>query len=280
VILDRYGPVWHVGAAVHSRLDDMRIAQFSDVHLRTGPLAGPPAVALDRALSRLLALEPRPDVLVVTGDLTDNGHPDEYAMLEQLLAKAPMPVHLVTGNHDDPAVLVERFGGTGYLGDTGSTRYVVRYPQLTLIVADSWVEGSPAGRLGPDQLSWLDTALGERPGVPAMVCVHHPPVPVGIPFLDGMRLEDGDALGKVIGNHRNVVRVLAGHVHGAISASFAGTVVSVGPSTLRQAALRMHDEAPPGYVYEPAGFLLHLLDGPNCATHVVQVSHTTAAFAY
>src|SRR6185437_5862225 len=190
----------------------MRIAHLSDLHLARGPLAAPPAAALADALARALALEPRPDCLVITGDLADTGHPDEYAALRDILRKCPVPAHLLPGNHDDPGALVARFGDTPCLGNGVSPSYTVEYPEATLVIASSWVEGSPAGLLGPDQLGWIDRALGARPGVPAFVCLHHPPVPVGIPFLDGMILDDAAALAAVIRKHPHVARVLAGHV--------------------------------------------------------------------
>jgi 3',5'-cyclic-AMP phosphodiesterase len=161
-----------------------------------------------------------------------------------------------------------------------SPSYTAEYPEATLVIASSWVEGSPAGLLGPDQLGWIDRALGARPGVPAFVCLHHPPVPVGIPFLDGMILDDAAALAEVVRGHPHVVRVLAGHVHRDASALFAGTLMTTAPSTFRQAALRMHDAEPPGYVAEPAGFLLHVLDGSTCVTHSVAASHTAAVRAF
>jgi len=258
----------------------MRIAHLSDLHLARGPLAAPPAAALADALARALALEPRPDCLVITGDLADTGHPDEYAALRDILRKCPVPVHLLPGNHDDPGALVARFGDTPFLGNGVSPSYTVEYPEATLVIASSWVQGSPAGLLGPEQLGWIDRALGARPGVPAFVCLHHPPVPVGIPFLDGMILDDAAALAEVVRDHPHVIRVLAGHVHRDASALFAGTLMTTAPSTFRQAALRMHDAEPPGYVAEPAGFLLHVLDGSTCVTHSVAASHTAAVRAF
>jgi Icc protein len=258
----------------------MRIAHLSDTHLVTGPLAAQPAAGLAQALGRLLAIRPRPDCVVITGDLADTGHPDEYVALHAILRRCPIPVHLTTGNHDDPAALVAEFGGTRFLGGGASTSYAVEYPAATIVVADSWLDGRPAGQLGPEQLAWIDETLDARPELPALVCLHHPPVPVGIRFLDGMRLNDGPELGDVISRHPHVVRVLAGHVHRAISAPFAGSLVTVAPSTYRQSNLRMHDAEPPGYLAEPTGFLLHLLDGADCVTHSVAVSHASAVLAF
>jgi 3',5'-cyclic AMP phosphodiesterase CpdA len=258
----------------------MRIAHLSDIHLTTGPLAAGPAEGLAGAIGRLLRIEPLPDCVVVTGDLTDNGRPDEYAALHTILGRCPVPVHLATGNRDNPTNLVAQFGGTRFLGGGKTTSYVVEYPDATVIVADSHVLGSAAGRLGVDQLDWLDRVLAGRAGVPTFVCLHHPPVPVGIPYLDGIRLADGARLAEVVARHPHVVRILAGHARRTISAPFAGSIVTVAPSTYRQTALHLHDATPPGYLAEPTGFLLHLLDGQTCVTHSVAVSHASAVYAF
>ncbi|MEV6813458.1 phosphodiesterase [Micromonospora sp. NPDC051296] len=235
----------------------MFIAHLSDPHIRTGPLAGEPAANLHHVLARILVLQPRPDCVVITGDLCEYGHPGAYPDLRTLTEGFPIPIHLAAGNHDDPEALLTTFGGSPFLGGTAATRYRVDYPAASIIVLDSRRSGSPAGLLGDEQLAWLDGTLARRADVPAFVCLHHPPVPIGIPFLDGMRLDDGAALAEVISRHRHVARVLAGHVHRVIFVPFAGTTLTIAPSTYRQSALRLHDAQPPGYLAEPTGYLLH-----------------------
>jgi len=255
------------------------LAHLSDPHLTAGPLAGGPALGLHAALGRLLGLPTRPDAVVITGDLTDHGHPDEYHQLTELLAGIPLPVYLAVGNHDDRDALLDAFAGTAHLDGGDRAHYVVDLPSATLVVLDSLLPGRGAGRLGEDQLAWLNTELSQRPETPALVAVHHPPVRVGIPFLDGIRLLDADALADAVGAHPQVVRILCGHVHRTIAAPFAGTLMSTASSTYRQSALDMTATGTMGVLDEPTSFLLHQITdstGGTCVTHTVPVTGAAA----
>lgn len=236
--------------------------------------AAEPAAGLRRALAQVLTLDPPPTCVVVSGDLADHGAPEEYELLREIVDGFPLPLFLVTGNHDDRENLVAAFGGGAHLGGGASAHYAVEYPELTLVVLDSLVPGAPGGLLGAEQLDWLDTVLARRPDVPALVCVHHPPVPLGLPFQDGMRLDDGAELEAVVAHHPNVARVMAGHVHRQTTTGFGGSVLSTAPSTYRQSVLKRDGDGPPGFETGPTAFLLHQRTDHGWVTHTAQVSHS------
>lgn len=248
------------------------LAHLSDPHITTGPLSAAPADALYRALGRALSLDPAASAFVITGDLVDRGQPGEYKTLHELIERFPRPVYLLPGNHDDTGAFLEVFGGTRFVAGADRSHYRVADPDFTLVCLDSAVTGSPAGRLDDAQLDFLDRALAERPEVPAFVALHHPPVDLGMPFLDGMRLCDNEHLLSVLERHHNVVRVLAGHVHRHVTAAVSRTLLTTAPSTHLQSRLVLTDDVP-NYVEEPASFLLHVQHNGQWITHAVNTSH-------
>jgi 3',5'-cyclic AMP phosphodiesterase CpdA len=256
----------------------MLLAHVSDPHLNSGPAGAVSAAALDLALRRIAALDPRPDAVVITGDLAHCGRSEEYEILRELLEGFPVPTHLAIGNHDDRDGFLAAFAGSPYLAGGSRTYYAVDYPDSRVIVLDSKDDTTAAGRLGDPQLTWLADQLSERSEVPSFVCFHHPPGPVGIPTLDAIRLVDPEALAAVLEEAPAPVGILVGHVHRAITTTFAGAVVSVAPSTFRQVELDLQPDRPLSFVLEPAGFLLHLTSGERVVSHLVPISHTSAAY--
>jgi Icc protein len=55
------------------------------------------AIHLARAITALNALMPRPDVVIVTGDLVDHGEPEEYRHFRDLLDRLAMPTRITRG---------------------------------------------------------------------------------------------------------------------------------------------------------------------------------------
>ncbi|MGH6899153.1 MAG: phosphodiesterase [Geminicoccaceae bacterium] len=250
----------------------MLIAQISDLHfLPKGMLAfGQIDVAgcLERAIDHLNALQPRPDAVLITGDLTNDGDAAVWAELMAALGRLEAPIWPLPGNHDDRELMRGACAQLGLFPHAGPLRFALELGPLRLIGLDSLVPGDPAGRLGPEQLAWLDARLAEAPDRPTLVALHHPPFRTGIDHMDAMMLEDGAALAAVIGRHPQVARVLCGHVHRSVQCAFAGTLGQIAPGTAHAVRLALAGE-PSRWVMEPPGALLHeWRDGRGLVSHV------------
>ena len=85
-------------------LKPVHIAQISDLHIkRPGSLAYgrvDTANALERCVAALNDFRPRPDLVVISGDLADTPTVEEYEYLRRLLAPLALPFVAIPGNHD------------------------------------------------------------------------------------------------------------------------------------------------------------------------------------
>ena len=99
------------------------IAQISDLHIKApGELAYgkvDTARALERCVAELNALDPRPDLVVISGDLVDTPTPGEYEYLWRLLAPLKIPFIGVPGNHDARDMMRAAFPDWAYAKSSG-----------------------------------------------------------------------------------------------------------------------------------------------------------------
>lgn len=250
------------------------IAQISDLHLKPRGQAcfrvSETNMLAERAVHGLLSLPQRPDAVVVTGDLANDDDPREYRMAREILGRLPMPVYIIPGNHDSSAGLGAAFADFDYVSHAAAREkffYSARIGDLTLVALDSSVPGKPYGRVGDAQLEWLDAQLSNTSG-PVLVAVHHPPIATGMQFMDTIGLKDADEFGAVIQRHPHVLRIMCGHVHRAVTASFANTIVTIAPSTAHNSALNFAKDAPAHIHLEPTIYYLHvLMDDGGLTTH-------------
>jgi Icc protein len=248
----------------------MLLAQISDLHIkRRGALAYrrvDTGAALARCVAALNALEPRPDVVVMTGDLVDQGDPEQYAHLKALLTPLEIPYYLLVGNHDDRAALREAFSERAELHTGGDfVHYAADIGPLRLIALDSMVPGQSAGTLCDARLAWLEAQLDASRDKPVIVALHHPPFECGIGHMDELRLDPqaADRLAALIARHPNVERVICGHVHRPMFVRFGGTIASAVPAPAHQVALDLREDAPSAFVLEPPAFALHRYDAAS-----------------
>ncbi|MDE1183871.1 phosphodiesterase [Paraburkholderia sp.] len=242
----------------------MLLAQISDLHIkRPGALAYrrvDTAPFLARCIAALNALEPRPDAVIMTGDLVDQGDPEQYAHLKTLLAPLEIPYFLLVGNHDDRDALRDAFPERAELRSGGEfVQYAVDVGAMRVIALDSMVPDQSAGDLCDARLAWLETQLDACAGKPAVVALHHPPFVCGIGHMDELRLAPAAAarLEALIARYPNVERVICGHVHRPMFVRFGGTIASAVPAPAHQVALDLRTDAPSAFMMEPPAYALH-----------------------
>ncbi len=252
----------------------MLLAQISDLHvtakgrLLLGRIDTPAFLA--RAVAHLNALDPRPDFVIVTGDLVDCGSVAEYEHLRDLLAGLRLPFALLVGNHDDRANLRRVFSAHGYLPPAGEfLHYVIDDLPLRLIALDAQVPGEAGGTLSRARLDWLSQRLEEEPGRPTLIAMHHPPFLTGLTGMDAINCANSEALGAILARHPQVERIVCGHVHRPTVWRWHGTVVTIAPATGHQVALDLQAGSPTSWILEPPACHLHYWrPGAGLVTHL------------
>jgi 3',5'-cyclic-AMP phosphodiesterase len=237
------------------------IAQISDLHVKpAGVLAYrriDTATALARCVNELNRFAPRPDLVVISGDLVDSPSGEAYDHLIRLLAPLQLPFAAIPGNHDDRdlmrAALPDR-----YARESGALHAVREVGNVDVVLIDSVTPGENYGTLDAETLAWLDTALGASPTRPALLFLHHPPFATGIAHMDVQNLRNAGDLAALLRRHRRARLAAAGHVHRATLTSFAGVASTICPAPNHAVALDLDARLPPTFTIEPPAFHLHV----------------------
>ena len=226
-----------------------RIIQISDTHLFAEAeqvLLGVKTQQSFDAVVKLLKSEPLPDLIILSGDLAQDGSQATYLRLADQLKELPVPIYYVVGNHDDP----DNLNAVYPLENITHHRHIV-LKDWHLILLSSYKAGAVEGYLDKTQLSFLEHCLQMYPEHHAIVVCHHQPVPVGSAWLDRLGLTNAADLWAVLNHFPHVRTVLFGHVHQEHEGEKNGIRYYSVPSTCIQfkpnSAKFALDKLPPGY---------------------------------
>jgi 3',5'-cyclic-AMP phosphodiesterase len=220
----------------------MWIAQVSDTHIRPHDVLYQGTVDSNAmfatAVRQINALDPLPDLVLLTGDIVDEGQPAEYAMARELLSVLQVPLRIIPGNQDERSACRAAFRDHVYLPVTGQFSYVDdRSGPVRIVALDVTLPGRHHGEVGDDALRWLDGVLASDRDRPTLLMMHQPPFACGVPYIDKYCCRGGDRLATVIARYPAVERIVCGHVHRQMQLRFAGTVLCTAPSTTTAIAL-------------------------------------------
>lgn len=169
--------------------------------------------------------------------------------------------YVLPGNHDDTQALRAVFSDCAYLFENdGHLSYAIDAGDVSIAALDSTKRRRPGGYLDDARLAWLDAQL-HRSNRPTIVALHQPPFAAGVWPMDWLGFQGRRELESIVRSHPHVRRIISGHVHCARAAYWAGTFACTSPSTRSQHLLVEAEHKLPKLRLEPAGFLVHSLDG-------------------
>jgi len=265
----------------------MLICQVTDLHVcppgRLAYGAIDTNAMAERALAAIAALAPAPQAVLITGDLVEGGLDAEYALLLSLIRRhLTVPVYVIPGNHDARDPLRRVLGSLPGLGDgRGFIQYVVEDLPVRLVMLDTLTPGHNYGELCAERLDFLERSLAAAPDRPTMIAMHHPPFRSGIGFMDRDALRDAPAFAEVLGRHRQVERIICGHVHRAVTACVAKVPALIAPSACHHMALALAPGAPGAFVLDPPAFAVHRWsEADGIVSHIAYVGPCPGPFPF
>ena len=253
----------------------MLVAQITDIHLGFEP-GNPDELnrqRLDRTLRVLTGMTPRPDLLLATGDIADNGDDNvSYRRFNEAVAGLPFPVYPAMGNHDSRTAFLA-FNPDQPTAD-GFVQYAIEDHPVRILVLDTLETGRHGGGFCEVRAAWLRARLAEAPGRPTLLVLHHPPIETGLSWMtENPEAELVLRLKAIVAAQDNIIAMVAGHLHRPIMTRWAGTVLAVCPATAPQVALDlepMDADAPdnrPMIVADRPYYALHYWNGRELISH-------------
>lgn len=193
-----------------------------------------------------------PDLVVVTGDISNHGKEEDYLRTKKALDTLKMPYLIIPGNHDHRQRVRETFSDHTYLQTNSEfiNYSVERYP-LRLIALDTLNPGHHHGLLCNERLYWLEKTLNEQPDRPTLIFMHHPPASVQYPYMDAMNCKNGDKMKSIIETNRQIKAICCGHLHRDATVNWANTLLFITGSSAFSYDLFMNEVSDIDPVIEP-----------------------------
>lgn len=237
------------GAPLTAVEDSILLVQLTDSHLfaeADGKLLGMNTCdSLERVVELAISEQPRIDLILATGDLSQDGSVASYQRFRRVAERIEAPGRWCPGNHDELAAMREACRGSALMEP------VLEIGGWRVVMLDTLVAGSVFGMLRGDQLELLDRALSEAPNSHHLICLHHHPVSIGSRWMDTIGLRNPEALFDVLDRHSNVRALLWGHIHQEFDHWRNGVRLLASPSTGVQFAPQSEDfqvdSVAPGY---------------------------------
>ena len=248
----------------------MKIIQITDTHLipRGKVLHGlNPCELLEACIASIKEFHADAEMCIITGDLTDQGHPKAYHDFRKILQQLPMPYHPLIGNHDHREIFAEIFPEVP-LDEHGFVQQMLKTEQGRFLLLDTVKHKKDEGTYCEKRGAWLRTQLEESGRTNVYLFMHHPPFKIGIPALDRIKLQDGaERIQQIVSDFSNIKHLFFGHVHRPISGSWYGIPFTALWGTNHQILLDLATEDYLTYSHEPPAYSVIQLEPQQTTVH-------------
>ena len=190
-------------------MEKMRLAILSDLHIADESEFPYGVDTRSNFLKTLgFAVDDGPDMLIISGDLCfREGNREVYDWVKKELDKTSLPYRVISGNHDDPALLQEVFHPEKPLKNN-ELYYFENIHGHHFIFCDS-----TTAELSGGQWHWLEEKI-DASGDKVFIFIHHPPFKAAVPYMDkNHAFKQIERMEDLIGNFDKNLFFFCGHYH-------------------------------------------------------------------
>lgn len=234
--------------------EPLNILQISDPHLYATPekcLLGVNThesflAILEDIKSNITASSFVPDIIVVTGDISQDYSSESYQFFATVMQQFECPVFCLAGNHDEYKFM-QRYLSKGNVAVEKSCQL----SNWKILFAHSQVEGKVYGAFSSSELAWIEHELEQADDKHVILFTHHHPVAMQSKWLDRLAIENRLDFQKRARKFESLKACGFGHVHQDFHVKLGHIDYYAVPSTCIQFKPKSEsfavDELLPGY---------------------------------
>lgn len=217
----------------------MILAQISDSHIRV------PCYeetndrkrinSLEKCVEAINSLKVRPDAVIHTGDLTDNGLQEEYLIARSILNALSVPCYLTPGNRDGSKAMIKAFENHYPFVNFDFVMYAIEEFPVRIVAMDSLAKHGNKGDFSEEKLNALDRLLAQSKMHPTALFMHHPPFNVSIsgdPYFEFDSVDSTVEFQNITSKHNQIVGLFCGHIHRPYKTKLGSFLATVAPSVM------------------------------------------------
>lgn len=206
--------------------ETVRLVQITDPHLFSDPdaqlLGVNTAHSLEAVLHTLNATSYPADLILATGDISQDYTDKSYYNFIQAIKLLSLPCHYLPGNHDDLRMMDLHMQGDHVHGHK-----CIFIGNWQILMLDSTIKGSPGGMMPESECRFVEKAIEMAPDRHVLLAMHHNPILVGCRWLDNHWMKNGDEFLAQVSRYPQVKGLLWGHVHQTIEETYSGPFTNI-----------------------------------------------------